>query len=162
MATSREILMNHHSGLQFWKDIVRLTDESGSDSVRSLRAALFIWMQMDKPNLLRRQARQLFSAARTCLPLSAVPIPLAQRGRLVFCFAHRSPANMNNLLPVAREADRRGLLGGIVSAGDFSAELKEFSGRVPIVTAQSLVGLISGRERQRIMAEAFRTLNRVA
>ena len=63
---------------------------------------------------------------------------------------------MHNLLPVAREAQRRGVLGGIVSAADFSEELAEFRGRVPVMTAGDLVSQLSAGARREILAEAFR------
>jgi hypothetical protein len=63
---------------------------------------------------------------------------------------------MQNLLPVAREAHRRGLLGGIVSSADFSKELAEFVGQVPIVTAAAVNSQLGIGERSHIAVEAVR------
>lgn len=146
---------------EFWEDIVRLTNASPLECVRSLRMVLFIWLQANTDNPMRRQVRHLGSATRPLLPMRKVTIPLAKRGQLVFCFAHKTPANIQNLLPVAREADRRGVLGGIVSACDFDRELAEFSGRIPIVTARSLISQLSIVHRHKIAFEALRTFREV-
>jgi hypothetical protein len=145
----------------FWEDIVRLTNGSSSDCVRSLRVVLFIWLQANIDNPLQRQVRRLGSAIRPILPMRRAVIPRAEPGQLVFCFAHQTPANIQNLLPVAREADRRGVLGGIVSAGNFDVELAEFSARVPIVPARSLIAQLSIIQRQKIAVEALRTFREV-
>src|SRR5271167_4028268 len=99
--------MINRNSREFWEDIVRLTNASPLECVRSLRVVLFIWLQADTDNPLRRQVRQFGSAIRPLLPMRKAAIPRAKRGQLVFCFAHKTPANMQNLLPVAREADRR-------------------------------------------------------
>jgi hypothetical protein len=94
------------------------------------------------------------------MPKAALPSAAAQR--FVFCFAHQSPANMHNLLPVAREAQERGLLGGIVSGARSLEPLREFSGRVPMVTGQSLISLLSMRERRSIAREAMQAVREMS
>jgi hypothetical protein len=146
---------------RFWEDIVRLTNASPLECVRSLRMVLFIWLQANADNPLSRQVRHLSSAIRPMFPMRQAAIPRAKRGKLVFCFAHKTPANMHNLLPVAREADRRGVLGGIVSAWNFDEELAEFSGRIPIVTVRSLISQLSVVQRHKIGVESLRTFREI-
>jgi hypothetical protein len=153
--------MTGRNSRRLWEDMVRLTNASSLECVRSLRMVLFIWLQADRDNPLRRQVRRVGSAIRPLLPMRTLGIPQAKRGQLVFCFAHQTPANMQNLLPVARAADRRGVLGGIVSAGDFERELAEFSGRIPIVTAQSLISQLSIVQRHKIAVESLRTFREI-
>jgi hypothetical protein len=69
---------------------------------------------------------------------------------------------MQNLLPVAREAERRGLLGGIVSSGNFSKDLQEFGGRIPIVRANDLISQLGIRERRSIVGETVRVLRELS
>ena len=145
----------------FWADIVGLTNESQLECVRSLRMVLFIWLQAERDNPLRRQVRRIGSAIRPLLPMSRIAVPPTTPGQIVFCFAHQTPANMQNLLPVAREAQRRRLLGGIVAAGNFEHELKEFSGRVPIVTADSLVSQLTTTQRYQAGVEALSALREI-
>jgi hypothetical protein len=66
---------------------------------------------------------------------------------VLFCLPHSTPANTNNLLPVAREALTRGLLGGILTVENSSVELHEFTGAVPIVSVKQLLGQLNITER---------------
>ena len=79
---------------------------------------------------------------------------VGETGKVLFCFAHRTTSHMQNLLPVVREAHARGLLGGIVSSSDFSQQLAEFAGEVPIVTAAELNSRLGCGEQVRIASEA--------
>ena len=124
--------MSDRNGRQLWEDIVRLTSASDRECVRSLRIALFMLLQGPSNDPFLRQARRVVFSCRPLLPMRMVPLAAAERGKFLFCFAYRTASNMQNLLPVAREAHRKGMLGGIVSASDFSKELAEFTGQVPI------------------------------
>ena len=103
----------------------------------ALRIPLLVELRMPPRTLMTR----IGAARKACAPFLALPRRTGEyspRGRVLFCFPHRTASNINNLLPVAREALGRGLLGGILTAGDLSAELHEFVGVVPIVSATEL------------------------
>lgn len=68
---------------------------------------------------------------------------------------------MNNLLPVAREALRRGLLDGILTTEGVSAELHEFVGVVPIVSAEELLGQLDPLERVRLAIRVVHGYKRI-
>jgi hypothetical protein len=118
-------------------------------------------LQEPSNGMIRRQARRLLVSARPLLPMHKALLKRVVPGKLLFCFAHRTASNMQNLLPVAREAHRRGLLGGIVSSSDFSKELAEFIGQVPIVTVADLNSQLGFREQARIVTEAARAFQEI-
>src|SRR5580704_14804305 len=121
-----------------WQDIVAATTDLSPEAT-ALRIPLLVEFRMP-PRIWRSR---IGAAIETCAPFLALPraatIEDSQKGCVLFCFPHRTASNINNLLPVAREALRRGLLGGILTARDLSPELREFVGVVPIVSAQDLV-----------------------
>ena len=136
--------MSERDGRQLWQDLVRLTNASSRECVRSLRIALFVLLQSPSNDSFRHQARRILEATWSLFPTGRVALGSAEGGKILFCFAHRTASNMQNLLPVAREAHRRGLLGGIVASESFSKELAEFVGQVPIVTGADF-GVTTGR-----------------
>ncbi len=79
----------------------------------------------------------------------------------MFCLPHRTPSNVNNFLPVAREAHRRGVLGGIFTAQNLPQELKEFVGNAPVVAADELIGQLGLLERWKIAGRAVKTYRRL-
>jgi hypothetical protein len=137
-----------------WQGIVAATADLGPEAT-ALRIPLLVEFRMP-PRIWRNR---IGAAIETCAPFLTLRrkagIEDSARGRVLFCFPHRTDSNINNLLPVAREALRRGLLGGILTARDLSAELREFVGVVPIVSAEDLV-------RQLGMLERVRNATRVA
>jgi hypothetical protein len=152
--------MNKRNGRELWEDIVELLNASNRECVRSLRIALFMLLQEPLNIPFLRQARQLVVGAFSLIPKQKTAIPEAVTKKVLFCFAHRTASNMQNLLPVAREAHRRGLLGGIISSSDFSRELAEFDGQVPIATAAELSSQL-GFGGSQIANEAFRAFQEV-
>lgn len=128
-----------------WQDIVAATDNLGPEAT-ALRIPLLVELRQSPRGLRER----LGAAIRVCSPfltLSREHCKNSQKGRALFCFPHGSPSNINNLLPVAREACRRGLLGGILATQSASANLQEFAGIAPIVLVEHLLGQSSIRER---------------
>src|SRR5579862_3250009 len=152
--------MNDETGQQLWEEIVMCTNESDSDCIRSLRIALFFLLSGDCS--FPGQARRLVSTARTLVPGKKEFLGAAERGRPLFCFAHQTASNMQNLLPVAREAHRRELLGGIVAFPNFANDLAEFVGHVPIVTPGTLVSQLGLHERIEITREAVATFRKIS
>jgi hypothetical protein len=112
---------------------------------------LFIKLQVPKEGIVR-QVQDILLAASEFLGLPDMKPSGRSKNGVLFCFAHSTPSNMNNLLPVAREALRRGILGGIVMGGNFRAELHEFVGAVPIVSTQTLVARLPVQVRVRNIA----------
>jgi hypothetical protein len=83
-------------------------------------------------------------------------VPPAE-GQVLFCLPHRTPSNVNNFLPVAREAHRRAVLGEIFTAQNLSQELKELAGNAPIVSADELAGQLGLLEDGKIAVRAAKT-----
>jgi hypothetical protein len=154
--------LNSYDPKQLWQDIVCLTKDSEHECIRSLRIPLFMLLQAEARNSFPRQVRRLLSASRLLLPMRTSTLPPVEKGRIVVLFAHRTPSNLQNLLPVARDAHQRGLLGGIVAAGDCGAELQEFSGSVPIVTVRDLVAQLGIRQRYEIESESLSVFREIA
>lgn len=152
--------MSDKVGRQLWEDIVLFTSRSRSDCIRSLRIALFFLLSGD--GSLLGQAKRLISTVRRLFPGRKKVVETVQSGRLLFCFPHRTASNIKNLLPVAREAHRRGQLGGIVAFSDFSKDLAEFIGHVPIVTAEALVSQLGIRQRIEVAKEAICTFREIS
>lgn len=125
---------------QLWQDIVTATEGSGPD-VTSLRISLWASLHQQDPGF-RSQVRDALAGIRNLFVLSRRTLPVGVKGRPLFCLAHRTPSNVNNLLPVLREALRRGTVSGIVTGGDYRSELDEFVGVVPVVSIQDVVGCV--------------------
>src|SRR6266576_927437 len=106
-----------------WQQIVAATADLGPEAT-ALRITLWVeFRQAPRP-----WRNRLGSAVRACAQFFPLPCKAGNhpvRGRVLFCFSSRAPSTMNNLLPVAREALRRGLLGGILTAQDLSEDLHE-------------------------------------
>lgn len=130
---------------ELWQDIVAATSGMSSYST-ALRVPLFIKLR-DRKQSFGRQTLDILAGVSEFLPLRLSTQPSEPKGSILFCFAHRTPSNMNNLIPVAREVLRRGLHGTIVMGGDFRDELREFVGKFPMVSIQELAARIGGRAR---------------
>jgi hypothetical protein len=142
-----------------WEDIVAATADLGPEAT-ALRIPLLVELRVPP----RSWTNRIGAAVKTCTSFLTLPSKTGEyspRGGVLFCFPHRTPSNINNLLPVAREAFRRGLLGGILTAGDLSAELHEFVGQVPIVSAEQLCGQLDIRERVRNAARVAKEYKQV-
>jgi hypothetical protein len=139
-----------------WQDIVCATAGLGPDAT-ALRIPLWVALQGPQPTG-RRQAKDILKAAIQVSPVRRTTrLATKPNPGLLFCFPFSTPSNMNNLLPVAREARRRGLLGGIVTGGDFSSHLTEFAGEIPVISIKQLVADLPLKERARNLKEFFRT-----
>jgi hypothetical protein len=128
-----------------WRDIVAATADLGPEAT-ALRIPLLVEFRQPPRDLRER----LGGATRLCAPFLTLPHGVREgspKGRALFCFPHRSASNINNLLPVAREALHRGLLGGILTTQDVSKELQEFAGVTPIVSVEQVIGQLSLPER---------------
>ena len=142
-----------------WEDIVAATADLGSDAT-ALRIPLWVALQGPRPSF-SGQAKNALKAAAGFLAVARKTVPVATKAGLLVCFPFSSASNMNNLLPVAREARRRGLLSGIVMGGDYISFLGEFVGAVPIVSIQQLMSELSVSERAKNLAQLFRTYRRL-
>jgi hypothetical protein len=146
---------------QIWRDVVRLTDECDSEVIRSVRIPILFSLWATENASFRRQAYRLFLSSGAVLPKRKVRLPEAKKGKLVFFFADNALLIMRHLLPVVLEADRRGTLGGIVSLVDLP-KIKEFEGRVPMVTVNSLESHLNWKEKIGIAKESARIFNDIS
>jgi hypothetical protein len=147
------------SASRLWQEIVAATADLGPEG-SVFRIPLFVEFRQPPRSLRER----IGAAIGMCAPFFTLPRKAGEyspRGRVLFCFPHRTNSNINNLLPVAREALRRGLLGGILTAPDLSAELHEFVGLAPIVSAEQLLGQLSVQERVRTVARAAKAYTQI-
>lgn len=133
---------------ELWKEIIQLTSDSDDVVAKSLRIAAFIWLQEFPAVDVKRQLISLLNAGSVYLRRRRGRLPDLERGGVLFCFPHQTQSNLGNLIPVAREARRRGLLTRIVTVGPASAvELREFVGEVPVVSTRDLLSQQSVRSR---------------
>jgi hypothetical protein len=137
---------------ELWQPIVAATEELGPDAT-SLRIPLWVEFR-EPPRNLKRSVVTLWGICSPFLTFRRKKKVPASKSGTLFCLPHRTPSNVNNFLPVAREAHRRALLGGIFTAQNLSEELKEFAGNVPMVSAVELVGQLALLERWHIAVRA--------
>jgi hypothetical protein len=145
--------MSERSSREIWQDIVRLTDESDSEVVRSLRIALLVLFGESTNKPFWRQTIRLLLNNAPLLNLKKSRLPKVTEGQLVFFFVANDPLVMNHMLPIALEADRRGLLGGIVGL-DAIPNIPQFAGRIPMVTVNSLVSNLPFKQRTEIASKS--------
>src|SRR3989304_225431 len=100
---------------EVWETLVRVTQASNNECIRSIRIPLYVSLQKSLRPSLARQAWRLLVGTRMFHSNHSLHLPSVTRGRTVFCFAHATPSNVQNLLPIAREANRGALLGGIIA-----------------------------------------------
>ena len=142
-----------------WQSIVAATANLGRDAT-AMRIPLLVEFR-EPPRSWRER---IGATIKVCAPFFTLPRQVTRystKGRVLFCFPHRSASNLNNLLPVAREALRRGLLGGILTTENVSTELREFFGVVPIVSAEELLGQLSLRERVSVAVQVARQYKQI-
>lgn len=146
--------MSRFDPTQLWENIVAATAETGARTT-VFRIPLFVTLQGERATVLQ-QLKEIYLLCTQLVPRSGGPLPSASKGKVLFCFPHNTPSNMNNLLPVAREAQDRGILGGILAHERCLPNLTEFSGKVPMVTDQELVGQIRTSELVTATRNMFR------
>ena len=136
-----------------WQNLVAATADLGPEAT-AMRIPLFVEYRQPPRSL----SKSIGATVKTCAQFLACPRKVTEHSAIngaLFCFPHRTSSNVNNLLPVAREALRRGLLGGILTAEDLSVELHEFVGAVPIVSAVDFLGQLGVRDRVRYVAHVM-------
>ncbi len=145
---------------KLWQDIVRLTDKSDSEIVRSIRIALLFSLSFPTKDPHWRLVARLIKNCRPLLPMRKVHVA-PQQGGVVILVVDDSALVLRHLMPVAREAHRRGILRGIVSLVDLPA-MEEFGNRVPIIKAKTLLSNLTFKEKIKIASDARRIFKEVA
>jgi len=124
-----------------WSLIQRLCEQAEDDAITSTRVALLNDFSKD-PFHPDNNAKHLLSCCKKFLftgKTSARLPALPKRDRPLILFPYATGSNLLNLLPVAREAKKRGLVGLIVAGDGVEPELlAEFDN---IITEQELWGL---------------------
>jgi len=157
----RETSHVENESRKWWDEVVRLTGDLGDDVTGSLRIPLYVFLRDSAPLGWRKFCGNLASTARLFRPRRRQALPHAEKGRLLFCFAHETPSHVRNLLPVARESARRGLLGGIVCAENALPHVQEFAKAFPVVSANRLArqdGFVDQARAFRKSLAAFRQI----
>lgn len=140
-----------------WDLVLQLCKESQDDVIDCLRIELLNDFGKTEEFSRGPNVRHLTSCFRSFFPrLKSEKIPPATPNKPVIFFPATSGSNLLNLLPVAQEAKRRGLLGGIVTGeavrrGNPQA-LEEF---FPVVTERTLnaqlgLGFLPGSFRRAV------------
>jgi hypothetical protein len=144
---------------KLWRSIVAATADLGPEAT-AIRISL--WVEFRQPP--RPFTKRVGTIVRICKEFLTIGRRVKRHlstGGVLVCFPHRTLSNVNNMLPVAREAFRRGLVGAILTSGDLSVELAEFAAAVPIITEQELVGQLSISERLRNVARIARGYKKI-
>lgn len=138
-----------------WELILQLCKESQDDVIDCLRVELLNDFGKSDAFSQGPNFRHLAACLRSFLPRSkAGEIPAAAPHKPVIFFPATSGSNLLNLLPVAQEASRRNMLGGIVTgeavARGNPGAFKEFS---PVVSERMLnarlgIGFLAGSLRR--------------
>jgi len=144
---------------KLWRDIVAATANLGPEAT-AIRISL--WVEFRQPP--RSFTKRIGAIVRICKEFFTVGRKVKRyfpTGGVLVCFPHRTLSNVNNMLPVAREAFRRGLVGAILTSGNLSVELADFAEAVPIITEQELIGQLSIPERIRNVARLARVYKEI-
>lgn len=139
---------------ELWQPIVAATEELGPDAT-ALRIPLWVEFR-EPPRGWKRFHIVLWGICSRCMTIRTKRKTPPLEGPGLFCLPHGTPSNVNNFLPVAREAQRRTVLGGIITAQDLSRTLDEFADNIPVVSADKLVSQIKMFERWKIVVRAVR------
>ena len=129
-----------------WKLALRVCEESNDEVLASLRIALLNDFGKTAHYGKGDNFRQLAICLKSFLPFQRrTSVSPAPQGRPMILIPATSGSNLLNLLPVAQEARRRGLLGGLVAGESFqkagSTALSEFEHVVSETALRSLVGM---------------------
>ena len=129
-----------------WQLALRICEESGDEVIASLRIALLNDFGKTDHFSKANNFRQLAGCVKSFPPFRRkAGVCQVPPGRPMILIPATSGSNLLNLLPVAQEARRRGLLGGIVAGESFqkagSTALSEFEHVVSETALRSLTGL---------------------
>lgn len=147
-----------------WQLVLRVCAESQDEVIASLRIALLNDFGKTDAYGKGDNFKQLFASLKAFQPLRRkASLCQPPRGKAMILFPGASGSNLLNLLPVAEEARRQGVLGGIVAGENFqtvkSAALDGFDNVVSENSLRSLAGagflpgslLRAGRRLQRLI-----------
>lgn len=115
-----------------------MTHASDDDLIESLRVVLYALLNKPEAAEQPRTLRHWGAVFRSFCHRSRMDIPPIAPHQQVFLFQYATGSNILNLRPVAEEAKRRGLLGGIV-AGEIDPDPLRSLG--PVVSERDLSGL---------------------
>jgi hypothetical protein len=142
-----------------WQAIVAATEDLGPVAT-SLRIPL--WDEFrQRPRAFRKKVRAIGYICGQFLKAPRKGAKRLPKGRVLFCLPHRTPSNLNNFLPVAREALRRGMLGGILTGPDLSSELREFVGVVPVVSGEEIAREFGVVDRLRLAVQVAKSYKQI-
>ncbi len=145
---------------RLWQDILRLTGQSDNEVVRSIRIAMLFSLSFPTKDPRWRLTARLIKNSRPLLPMRKIRVAPQQGGVVIFV-VDDSALVLRHLMPVAREANRRGILRGIVSLVDLTS-MKEFGEKVPIITAKTLLSNLTFKDKLKIASDASRIFKEVS
>jgi hypothetical protein len=128
-----------------WKLVLRICEEMKDEVIASVRIGLLNDFGKTDDYASGDNFRQILSTIRTFRPLrKRLLVCQVPQHKLAILIPATSGSNVLNLLPVAQEAKRRGLLGGIIAAESFhqtgSKVLSEFDNVVSELALRSQIG----------------------
>jgi hypothetical protein len=145
-----------------WNLILRLCDLAKDDAITSVRVALLNEFNKPEPCRAENQLRHIFGSFKPFFSGStdAHLLGKPKTNLPLILFPYASGSNLLNLLPVAQEAKRRGLLGLIISGNEISPEhFKDFEN---VITEQTLWRMVRKTGLLRIFRSARKKFKKLA
>src|SRR5438132_2195768 len=144
---------------ELWNLILSVASYARDDLIQSLRVLLFAELSRRQERGLHGNARHLAASLWSFRSGGRPnPIPKVQRKLPLLLLPYSSGSHMLNMLPVVREARRRGLLGGIIGGSVMAGNLNQFDG---LVTERELLGLAGGKLLPQIIQDVWRSFKRL-
>jgi len=142
--------------LETWNLVLKVTAEAKDDLVESLRIPLFLELCQKEKRSRKNNTRELASSLWSFRAADrGREIPSIGKALPLFLFASLNGAHLLNLLPVATEAKRRELLGGVVTAGrDTDKSLGQFD---PVMSERAFLSLAGLRHMPRVVRNVRRS-----
>lgn len=141
-----------------WKTVVAVTSGMG-DILQSMRIPIYMALIHGGGINYRGCLKGIKDIAQLVRPRQRSIIPKAKKNGFLFCFPYPTPSNMNNIIPVALEAKKRGLLAGIILGRDVSREMIDLFKDIPTITFMNIMSLRNGWTDFELLKEAKHNLD---
>jgi hypothetical protein len=130
-----------------WKNILKVTEKVGADEAKALRILFYMLFSSGSKPTIRyrfRFYRRIWSLLKTN---TDGQIPDRPKNSPLFAFIFNTPSNMNNILPVFLEAQRRGLNSNIIFGDGVIVDSKHLQALTSITKYHDIISLTLVKER---------------